>query len=482
MLKKLSFLMVFCILLSGCAQGVQPEILPFLTDKYEYSAEELENMPVKPRNIEERFFIFRIWNFLERDIETFKKIVDTVVEDGFNAIKVHIPWYRVETVPGVYDYSVFDEMIDYVVKEKGLKVAISLDMTRRLGDGIISEEDIMRDKDGNLCMGIADSELPDRVEISFNSENAVSKCVEYYKNIVSHYNELYGDEILFYLPAFSQYAETEYWCTSEYDFSENSVLAFRDYLKSIYGDIEALNKAVSSNFTSFEEIDPVTFSRSHTEAKFWYVPRQLWYSFCHNSLKSVIDKLAEAHDEVAPNTKIAIQLGCVYDYSIRGTFGVKELAENIDVVWVDDGPTMDHRFSMDYLRSVLPENIELAQEIDGAHQVGASPENYLNQGLICFERGCTYVSAANWASNGYLLDEYEGYRHVWREISSTWLSDNAPDIIQPYGDSPSINVSLLDLFKEGSPNEYIAEYTEKSDEECFVYINVTDDLTEINNE
>lgn len=423
-------------------------------------------MPVEPINIQDRYFIFRIWNFTERKLSTFKYIVDAAAADGFNAIKVHIPWYRAETVSGQYEYAVFDEMIDYVVKEKGMKVAISIDLTRRKGDTVLTEDDIMRAPNGDLCMG--GSETGDRLQISFNSENAVSKAVAFYKDAVKHYDERYGDAVLFYLPAFSQYAETEYWCAGEYDYSDNAVKAFRAYLQRTYGTVEALNTALSASYASFDEVAPPSGMAADALG-------QLWYVFRHESLKAVIDRLAIAQDEVTENTKFAIQMGCVYDTAsvLRGTFGIAELAEHADVVWIDDGPLMNHHFSMDYIRSVLPASVELAQEIDGPYQNGATPENYLAQGLTCFARGCTYVSAANWGINA----DYEAYRHVWQEISSTWLSENPPEVVQPDENTPTLEISLRELFQRRNADRYINLYKRTSEDGSFVYIKVVDDLT-----
>lgn len=424
-------------------------------------------MPVEPINIQERYFIFRIWNFVDRKLSTFKYIVDTAAADGFNAIKVHIPWYRAESVAGQYDYAVFDEMIDYVVNEKGMKVAISIDLTRRKGDTVLTEDDIMRDPAGNLCMG--GSETGDRLQISFNSENAVSKAVAFYKDAVSHYDELYGDAVLFYLPAFSQYAETEYWCAGEYDFSDNAKNGFRVFLKENYKTVEALNATLGMSYGSFEEVMPPASGTAGDTLG------QLWYVFRHESLKAAIDRLAAAQGEVAENTKFAIQVGCVYDTAsvLRGTFGIADLAEHADVVWIDDGPLMNHHFSMDYIRSVLPPSVELAQEIDGPHQNGATPERYLEQGLVCFERGCTYVSAANWGIN----TDYEAYRHVWQEISATWLSDNPPAVIQPNESTPTLEIPLSQLFKKRNAERYIGMYNRATKDGSFVYIQVVDDLT-----
>ena len=423
-------------------------------------------MPVKPLEITERYFIFRIWNFTERSLSTFKYIVDAAAADGFNAIKVHIPWYRAEKTAGVYDYGVFDEMIDYVVKEKGMKVAISLDMTRRKGDTVIPETEIMRDPAGNLCIG--GSETGDRMQISFNSATAVDKCVAFYRDAVKHYNERYGDMVLFYLPAFSQYAETEYWCAGEYDYSDNAKTAFRDFLKDTYGTVEALNAALGTEYTAFDGVEPPSAGASDGFG-------QLWYSFRHKSLKAVIDRLAMAQEEVTEGTKFAIQLGCVYDTAsaLRGTFGFAELCENVDVFWMDDGPLMNHHFSMDYVRSCLPDTIELAQEIDGPYQNGATPELYLAQGLTCFERGCTYVSAANWNMDA----NYQAYRPVWQEIAATWLGETTPAVVQPAENTPTLEVSLSDLLRRRSPDRYVNEYKQLSPNGEFVYIRVVDDLT-----
>ena len=447
------------------ADGTSEEKTETVTDP-ETPTEEEPAMPVEPLEIKDRYFIFRIWNFDIQSLSAFKSIVDTVAADGFNAIKVHIPWHHAEKTAGVYDYAAFDAMIDYVVKEKGMKVAISLDMTRTTGDTVLTEADIMRDPAGNLCVG--GSGAGNRMQISFNSENAVDRCVAFYKDAVKHYDERYGDAVLFYLPAFSQYAETEYWCAGEYDYSDNAKTAFRAFLKESYGTVEALNTALGTAYASFDGVEPPATGTSDNLGK-------LWYSFRHKSLKNVIDRLAAAQEEVTVGTKFSIQLGCVYDSAsaLRGTYGLSELCENVDVFWIDDGPLSDHSFSMDYVRSCLPASVELAQEIDGPLQNGATPELYLAQGLICFERGCTYVSAANWSMDA----NYQSYRSVWQEIAATWLGEITPALVQPVENTPVMEVSLSELLRRRSPDRYVNQYKELSVNGGFVYVKVVDDLT-----
>ena len=106
------------------------------------------------RSVGERYFVYRIWNFTYMTQAQFESIVDAAAKTGFNAIKVHIPWSRVEaTTAGVYDFSAFDPMIEYVVKTKGMKVAISIDLTRRADDKVIPLDQMQYDPSGNLCKG-----------------------------------------------------------------------------------------------------------------------------------------------------------------------------------------------------------------------------------------------------------------------------------------------------------------------------------------
>ena len=417
--------------------------------------------------IEQRYFIYRIWNFNVLSIEEFKSIVDRVSQDGFNAIKIHIPWHNVEITPGVYNYSAFDPMLDYVIKEKGMKVAVSVDLTRTSGDRVLSTGDIMKDANGGLSMGGSGS--ADRMQISLHSPNALYKANQFYQNIVSHYEELYSDGILFYLPAFTQYAESEYWPTTAYDHSDYAVRAFREFLKENYGTIEALNAVIETDYASFDEVMPPSTVSSDNYGHIWYV-------FRHRALKSFIDMLGETQKDIAPNSKYALQFGSVWDSAsvLRGTLGYVDLCENVDVLWVDDGPLTNHRFSMDYLLTSLPSHVEIAQEIDGPYHSVATPELYLAQGMQCFERGATYMSIANWHMN----DDYERYSYAWREIADTWLGENVPKLILPTASSPVIKVSLLDLFRMRNISSIVSQYNFITENGEAVRIIVTDDLTD----
>lgn len=426
--------------------------------------EETASMPI--REIEQRYFIFRFWNFTPVELAYFKSSVDAAVQAGFNAIKVHIPWSRVESVAGQYDFSPFDPMIEYVVKDKGLKVAVSLDLTRRSDDTVIGLDQMQRDPTGKLCEG--GSVDGKRTVISFCSESAVGAAVDFYTAAVQHYESLYSKDVLFYLPAFTQYAESEYWPAGEYDYSDLAINAFRAFLQEEYEDIDQLNYVLGTSYADFSEVQPPScYATDHLGV--------LWYQFRHQKLKGFIDALAQAQKKIAPDSKLALQFGSHFDAAsvLRCTLASGDLAEHADVVWIDDGPLSDHEFSMDYAVATYPAHVQLAQEIDGPLQNGATPERYLKQGNDAYSRGCTYLSIANWSIN----DDYRTYEWVWKQLSDTWLGENPPEMVDWNDQSRSMEIKLSQLHRKGTPGTFITEYYGHAPSGEFVAFKVIDDLS-----
>lgn len=420
------------------------------------------------RTIGERYFIYRIWNFVPTTQAQFEATVDAAAETGFNAIKVHIPWSRVETTTaGEYDFSAFDPMIDYVVKTKGMKVAISIDLTRRADDQIIPLDQMQYDPNGNLCQGGSIDGM--RTMISFCSESAVASAVAFYSAAVERYEAKYSSDVLFYLPAFSQYAESEYWCAGEYDYSDLAKAQFRAYLQEKYTSIDDLNYVLGTEYTSFDQIEPPSSLASDNFG-------QLWYQFRHLKLKGIIDALALAQKQISPESKYCLQFGSIFDTAsiLRCTLAAGELAEYADVVWIDDGPMTEHEFSMDHANATFPSHILLAQEIDGPIQVGATPEKYLEQGNDAFTRGCTYLSIANW----WIDDDYRAYEWVWKELVDTWLGDHVPQVIDTTLTEPTMEISLTDHLRKGTPGAYLNEYYSLAPDGRFVNIRIVNDLTQ----
>ena len=441
--------------------------VPTETPTSEEQTTEEEPIMEQPRNVGQRYFVYRIWNFTPMSQAQFEAIVDAAAKTGFNAIKVHIPWSRVEsTKAGEYDFTAFDPMIEYVVKTKGLKVAISIDLTRRADDKIIGLDQMMYDPNGNLCKGGSIDGM--RTMISFCSESAVNAAVAFYSAAVERYEAKYASDVLFYLPAFSQYAESEYWCAGEYDYSDPAKAQFHAFLEEKYTDIDALNAVLGTDYTTFDQVVlPSTVASDNLG--------QLWYQFRHQKLKQMIDALAIAQKQISPDSKYALQFGSIYDSAspVRCTLAAADLSELADVVWIDDGPLTEHEFSMDYANGTFAPHIMLAQEIDGPRQNGATPERYLDQGMDAYTRGCTYLSIANWEID----QNYRDYEWVWKQLIGTWFGDSVPKVIDTTLTEPAMEISLRDLLCKGDPGAFIASYYALAQNGEFVNVTIKDDLS-----
>lgn len=417
-------------------------------------------MDYESYKVNERYFIYRIWNFNITTMSVFKSTVNTAMSDGFNAIMIHIPWLHVEKAShGEYNFSKFDPMLEYVIKEKGAKVIVSVDFTRKEKDTLLTDDCFMMSLSGKISSG---GVAFNKKQISFSSETAMSYATDFYRELCSHYNDLYGSDILCYIPAFTQYCETEYWCTDDYDYSANALANFRTYLRNRFASVSELNLACGKSFTDFDSVTPPS-GRDRSDFG------MIWYSFRHQELKNAIDRLASAQKSVAPESKIAIQLGSVFDDAsiLRCTYNFPSLCENVDILWTDDGPTYNHTFSMDYIRSNLPSSVQIATEIDGPSQNGASVENYNRQGNEGFAHGASYVNIANW----FIDASYSKYKETWQNISQKWLSDSgSPENVIPGDSSRIITVSLSDMISGSGFGKILSEYEALKAEDEFVFI------------
>ncbi|MBQ9735745.1 MAG: beta-galactosidase [Clostridia bacterium] len=414
-------------------------------------------------NTEGKQFIYRIWNSILTPMDTFRTTVDAAYASGFTAIKIHIPWTRVEKTAGSYDFSDFDPMVEYVIS-KGMGVAISLDMTQLSADRtLIPTEHLQCDPTGKVGVGATTA----RTSISFSSAYATGKAEAFYRAAVTHFEANYSKNILLYLPAFTPYCESEYWCGGEYDYSVYAIDAFRAYLAELYESVEELNAAIGEDFASFDTVVPP----SCTNADNFGI---LWQNFRHKQLKAFIDRLAAAQAEISPNAKFALQFGSVFDNEVplRGTMRFAELCEHADVVWLDNAPDHNHAWSLDYLRTALPEGVAFATEIDSPTRVHATMELYREQAYATYERGGTYLSIANWQIDEY----YESYEVLWREIKEVFLSGEPHKTVPVTENSPVLHISLLNYLKQGSLATYLAAYNTMSPNGEAVRVNIVDDI------
>lgn len=417
----------------------------------------------------QRWLIFGVWNFNLTSLEELKTASEAALANGFNAIRIHIPWFHVETQSGVYNFEFFDKQLDYLVTEKNIKVVITVDFTRKTGaDKVISPDEFQYDNSGILCSGGA---FFDKSMISFASSSAVKKANDFYRALCENVISKYKDNILLISPVFSQYAESEYWCSGNYDYSDNAKNGFIAFLKTKYPDITAFNKIAMTSYSSFAEIEPPDNFAGNIGL--------LWYQYRHSALKAFIDSLCDTQKAVDDEVKLGLQFGSVFDEASaqRGTLAFDDLMEKADVMWVDDGPKYDHNWSMDYIGSTLKaQGKQTANEIDGYYQIqsgNCTMEDYLNQGIQNFTHGADYLTVANWSVDQNFYDNVRVFQTI-----SEYTKPEAQILSVPPG-NPILEVSLYDMFVKRSGAKYIKQYnqlTKNGKSSCKIII--TDDLTQ----
>ncbi len=422
-----------------------------------------------PDSENQRWFIFGVWNFNLTSPADLKTITEAALGSGFNAIRIHIPWFHVETQPGVYNFELFNKQLYYLVNEKNIKVVITVDFTRKTGDDkVISSDEYQYDNNGNLCGGGA---FFDKTMISFASSSAVKKANDFYRALCVNIISKYKDNILLISPVFSQYAESEYWVAGNYDYSVPAKNGFIAFLKTKYHDISAFNTIAMTSYSSFEEIVPPDNFAGNIGL--------LWYQYRHSALKSFIDTLYDTQKSIDEEVKIGLQFGSVFDEASaqRGTLAFDDLMEKADVMWVDDGPKYDHSWSMDYIGSTLkPQGKQTANEIDGYYHVqngNCTVEDYLHQGIESFTHGADYLTVANW----HLDQNFFDHAQVFQTIGEYTKPEAQILTVPP--ENPVLEVSLYDLFVKRSAAKLIKQYnqlTENGKVSCNIII--TDDLTQ----
>lgn len=463
LLNALLLILALSFLTYGCTAPTSKNI----TSSEEGTATDTTNYE-NTADDNKRWLIFGIWNFNITPQDELETAVQEALANGFNAIRIHIPWFHVEKKAGVYDFTEFDKQLDYLVGKLGVKVVITVDFTRKADeDSVISSDELQYDNKGVICSGGA---FFDRTMISFASKTAVKKADDFYSALCENVIGKYKENILLISPVFSQYAESEYWCTGKYDYSDNAVEGFKDFLKARYSDIASLNGIISADYSDFSEVIPPDDFNGGMGL--------LWYQYRHTALKSFIDGLCDIQNAIDKDVKLGLQFGSVFDEAsvLRGTIAFSDLMEKADVMWVDDGPKYDHNWSMDYIGSVLkPEGKQTANEIDGYYHIQngvCTIEDYLSQGIQSFTHGADYITVANWTVN---LDFFDN-KKVFQDIGK--LTGQDAQVLQITPDSPILEVSLYDIFTKRSSTNYIKQYnklTENGNVSC--NIKVTDDLT-----
>ena len=192
---------------------------------------------------------------------------------GLNTVRIDIGWRDiVPLAPGRYRFSVLDEFLDRAARH-GLYVVpvfshTTQDFNTPLWFWILYRDWRALDQDGEASLL---DDLP-----SFNHPDYRKLLSSYIHATVRHIKD--HPAVL----AYQLLNEPRYHQTRLYDYNPYSVAAFRQWLKQKYGAVGQLNKAWSTTYISFDEVEPLRgitdgYPRESPLLKQWSDWRQFGY-------------------------------------------------------------------------------------------------------------------------------------------------------------------------------------------------------------
>jgi hypothetical protein len=409
---------------------------------------------VSPAN--KRYLVYGApWTY--QPFATFASAVDEAVNDGFNAVRLHVPWMDTQLRNGVYDFSALDREVAYVVSTKHLQVAFMIDLTRPSSDrrdAVLSPDDVMQGPAGGYCgrieWNVASASQLFVNQLSFASDNFIQKANAFIRTIVARYHTLYPNSILYVTTGTALMMEVAYHPGALYDYSPVAISKFRQWIHAKYHSIDSLNLAWRTNFSDFNSVTPPSD---------WYalwddVRGMEWYNFRHYMMKQAVTSFAATVHGISSSLRYGIQFGSTFDDAsdVEATTDFPDLIADADIVQNDDAPAYNHSYSMDLLRANSP-NKWIANEIDGP-TVSSNPDvDYLLQATQSFEHGATFVSVANWNQV-----DLANHRSLWSNIASL-LSQS----VTTGTASSSMTESAYDILKARSTASYQVTYNMLSD-------------------
>jgi len=393
---------------------------------------------------------------------TFPGAFDEAVNDGFNAIRIHVPWAGIQRTDGTWDFSFLDQEVAYVVGTKNLPVAFLIQLLRPSSNGsdsVLSPGDVMRDSSGGcFCQ-------PWGGQLSFASDNFIQTANTFIQAVVSRYQAKYPQSILYVAIGTTLSAEAGYPASRMSDYSPIAIAKFRNWLQTKYASINNLNLAWGTSFSDFNSVTPP----SDLNTIWNNVSGFEWYNFRHYMLKQALASFAATIHGISPSLRYGVQFGSTFDGSSdgRGTINFPDLIGNADVVWNDDAPSYNHSYSMDLLRS-NSSNKWIGNDIDGP-TVSSNPDvDYLLQATQSFAHGATLVSVSNWNQV-----DLQNHRPLWSKIASL--------LSQPVTAGPAVSSAMTEsaynIVRTWGTTSYQAKYQMLSNNGAdWVFVVRRDDL------
>ena len=425
----------------------------------------------------------------------FHDYVDSTYAHGIRGLRVAGQWrmkcwqcapdtldFDTEPAPGVFDFSVYFDRLDYAITTKGMRAVVSFNLGGKLATdplspgsqpvlpGFLGPDDCMMYRQSAGVDQVFQSGLIRTPRVDRPSTRQA--MLDFAAAVVQQFRARYGDNILSYSFTIAHFGESEYPLASYpyfCDTSPDAAAGFRVWLQAHYGTPQAVAAAWghSPPFTSFAQIQILDGKASPALGQ--APPAYLdFMAYREYALASFLHQVRDAVH--AEGGLVMAQFGSVWDVasSTRGTHGFGPMVEGFDLVVVDDAPTYDHLYSMDYTRTNAG-GVPFGNEVDAPCNLGCTtgnitqccypfPNQYWDLGLglaqmnaqvsQSYGRGAAWVDLANWDNF------YQAAYGLYATAIAAAVAQSLAQVTTPSATDTQV-VSLRQLYVHHHDNNYI---------------------------
>ena len=416
----------------------------------------------------QRYLALVLVNIDEKPDDLGVKEIEKAHQLGFNAVNIAVLWDYVK----VYRAGTPNPWIqvDNQIKkasELGMKIGLRVWVDGWCGDdksqwcSNFNENDLMVDGEGKYTY--AQSGPGKRRMTSFASTSSMTRMKSFTAEVMERYKK-YQDkgDILYVSLATTGEQELGYPFGNSatdgmYDYSPPMKDAYRVWLRKRYcNNLDVLKKSWGSDFEglkTFNEINP-KYSQ-YFQYSFENQDGRDWYNFRHFMLKRFNAEFIQTVKSIKVTRpfKFVNDYGSVFDQLAvrRGTMAFQDLGEGTDGIKVNDYLTYNHRFSMDLIRSNMPNKWVMNEaEIKDLLPNQSESAVYAHEGFKqideSFIHGAKMVAYFPNVKGSNLMQILENAPKFVEVIKKKWLDNKTPISVITKG---KITFKLSDFLFEG---------------------------------
>ena len=428
----------------------------------------LMNQPLIAQD-NQRYLALVLVNIDEKEDDLGVKEIQKAHDLGFNAVNIAVLWdyvkvYRANTTnPWI--------QVDNQMKkaaELGMKIGLRVWVDGWCGDdkknqwcSSFDPNEVMTDGEGRYSF--AQSGPGKRSMTSFAATSTLSRMKNFTAEVMERYKKYQENgDILYVSLATTGEQELGYSFGNSgtdglFDYSPPMREAYRIWLRRRYcNDLNNLKRSWGDDYSGLKSFNDINPKYSiYFQYSFEKQDGRDWYNFRHFMLKRFNSEFIQTVKSVKVNRpfKFVNDYGSVFDeLSVRrGTMAFQDLGEGTDGIKVNDALYYNHRFSMDFIRSNMPNKwimneAEVKDFLPIQTESAVYGSEHFQQIDQSFAYGAKFVAVFPNIKGKNLMQIVENSAKMAEIIKSKWLNNKNPIQVVQKG---KMTLKLSDFLFEG---------------------------------